>query len=184
MPTARRKPPVTHSTIAARQASAVTRSEDDPLKPLNAKENLYVQARASGMPHSASLAAAGLSHSGQRTEKMMLARPAVAAALEAEQKKFQQQCKYKRDDVLNGLSEAIEQAKMQADPTAQIAGWREIAKICGFYAPETKKIELGGSARRLLARFESLSDDELLQIAEGDVIDGEFTDVTDRAQLR
>jgi hypothetical protein len=143
-----------------------------------------VQARGNGLSHVAAATAAGYAGSGNTTEKALLARPAVRAAYEAEQKKYQQQCKYKRDDVLNGLSEAIEQAKIQADPMGQIAGWREIAKICGFYAPETKKIELGGSAQRLLAKFESLSDDELLQIAEGDVIEGEFTDVTNRAQLR
>lgn len=153
-------------------------------RPLNERERLYVQGRAQGMGHAAALRAAGYSETSTKAESVFMSRPAVRAALEVEQAKYRDQCKFKRDDVLEGLSEAINQAKIQADPMGQIAGWREIAKICGFYAPETKKIELGGSAQRLLDRFERLSDQELLEIAQGEVIDAEFTDVTTRKALQ
>lgn len=158
--------------------------EENADRPLNERERLYVQARGQGMTHSASLRMAGYASTSSKSESVFMSRPAIRAALEVEQAKYREQCRFKRDDVLNGLSEAIEQGKLQADPMAQIAGWREIAKICGFYAPETKKIELGGSAQRLLDRFERLSDQELLEIAQGEVIEGEFTDVTDRKALR
>lgn len=157
--------------------------EENADRPLNERERLYVQGRAQGMGHVAAQRMAGYSATSSKAESIFLSRPAIRAALEVEQAKYRDQCKFKRDDVLNGLSEAIEQAKIQADPMGQIAGWREIAKICGFYAPETKKIELGGSAQRLLAKFEQLSDQELMEIAQGEVIEAEFTDVTHRKAL-
>ena len=41
-------------------------------------------------------------------------------------------------DVIDGLLDAVEQAKLRADAGTQIAAWREIAKILGYY-PETTK---------------------------------------------
>lgn len=76
-----------------------------------------------------------------------------------------------REDVLQGMMDAVSDAKMIADPMAQIAGWREIAKVCGFYAPEVKKLELTGSAKRVADRMQALSDEELLQIANAEDID-------------
>jgi phage terminase small subunit len=66
---------------------------------------------------------------------------------------------------------------MMADPQAMIKGWTEIAKILGHYAPEVKKIELTLSQGRMRTKFEALSDEDLLAIAEGRVIDGESTSV-------
>lgn len=158
--------------------------EENADRPLNERERLYVLSRAQGMGHNVAMRAAGYSEKSTKAESVFMSRPAIRRALEEEQAKYRDQCRFKRDDVLNGLAEAIDQAKIQADAMGQIAGWREIAKICGFYAPETKKIELGGSAQRLLSRFEQLSDQELLEIAQGEVIEGEFTDVTNRKALR
>jgi hypothetical protein len=48
-----------------------------------------------------------------------------------------------------------------------IAGWREIAKICGFYAPERRKVAGSIDGEALQAKMASLSDAELLAIADG-----------------
>jgi hypothetical protein len=34
------------------------------------------------------------------------------------------------------MLEAIDRARVRADPAAQIAAWREIGKMLGYYAPE------------------------------------------------
>ena len=44
-------------------------------------------------------------------------------------------------DVVQGLVNAVEVAQKRADAHAQIAGWREIGKLLGFY-PETTKRKL------------------------------------------
>ena len=81
--------------------------------------------------------------------------------------------------VMDGMLYAIDQAKLLADPSAQIAGWREVAKICGYYEPQKVKLEVSVSAKRMFSQFETLSDEELLKIAETEIIDVDATVVDD-----
>lgn len=56
-------------------------------------------------------------------------------------------------------------AREQQNPMAMISGLVQIAKLCGFYEPEVRRIELSGSAERLQAKFAAMSDNELLELA-------------------
>lgn len=143
---------------------------------LTDKQEVYVDARASGLKVKDAMTAAGMKPNdgtGNALEK----HPGIREALSAEYRKNAYMLGLTRDKVLEGMLEAIDQAKIIADPLTQIAGWREIAKICGFYAPEVKKIEISGSSKTVLDRMRSMSDEELLQIAEADVIDVESSRV-------
>lgn len=110
--------------------------------------------------------------------------PKITQALVAERAKNAKILGISREDVLNGIMRAVEDAKMMADPANQIAGWREIAKICGFYAPEIKKVVLDEGAQAYLNRLEKLDDAELLRIAEGKTIDSTAVEVTDDEKNR
>jgi len=79
----------------------------------------------------------------------------------------------KRLDVVEGILDSIEMGRMIADPAAVRQGWVEIGKILGHYAPEVKNINLNINQQRLRSKFEALSDEDLLAIAEGATIDGE-----------
>lgn len=79
----------------------------------------------------------------------------------------------KRVDVINGILDGVSCARMMADSGNIIRGWTEIAKILGHYAPEVKQINLNVNQQRIRSKFEGLSDEDLLMIAEGVVIDGE-----------
>lgn len=70
-----------------------------------------------------------------------------------------------REDVLQGLLGAIESAQAQVNPMAQIAGWREVAKMLGFYAPERQRLELSADGSAEWRRLEAMSDEELLTMA-------------------
>lgn len=107
----------------------------------------------------------------------LMANPKLRQALINEQVKNAVMLGLTRDQVLQGMMDAVDQAKTMADPVAQIAGWREIAKICGFYAPEVKKIELTGGAKRVVDRMQQLSDKELFEIANATDID--FVEASD-----
>lgn len=67
-----------------------------------------------------------------------------------------------RESVIGELLTAIAVAKVQSNPQVVIAGWREIAKMCGFYAPEKRRVEAPESGSRAYARLSALSDEELL----------------------
>ena len=82
-----------------------------------------------------------------------------------------------RAGVLNGILDAIEMARLQGEPLAMLAGYRDISKMMGYNAPEVKKVEVTTSQGRLRSKMQALSDEDLLRLAEGgeidDVLDGE-----------
>ena len=81
----------------------------------------------------------------------------------------------KRLDVLNIFMEAIDMARTLADPGQMINGADKVAKMMGYYAPEKKLVELSVGQNVLQAKFQQMTDEELLEIAAGraKVIDGE-----------
>ena len=140
------------------------------------RQTKYVDARASGLDKQDALAVAGYSatpSTASELDKM----PSIKEALSAEFRKNQIMLGFTREDVLQGMKTAVEQAVLLADPTSQIAGWREIGKIIGCYAPEVRKIELTANGRVYLTQLEQMDDAELLKLAEADVLEGEFKEV-------
>ena len=88
----------------------------------------------------------------------------------------------KRCDVLNLFIEAIDMARTLADPSQMINGADKIAKMMGYYAPETKRIELTGNAQVLSNKLRTMSDQDLLEMVakrrgdEAIVVEGEVVD--------
>lgn len=81
----------------------------------------------------------------------------------------------RRVDVLNIFMEAIDMARTLADPSQMIHGADKVAKMMGYYAPETLKLEVEQNSKALSNKFRALSDAELYEIAAGraKVVDGE-----------
>lgn len=125
-----------------------------------------------GLSDHAAAVAAGATNGAQ-----MMAAAKVKEEIEKARAQITDLTTLKRLDVVAGIMEAIEMGRMMADPQAMIKGWTEIAKILGHYAPEVKRIEVTASQGKIRAKYESLSDEELLAIAEGRVVEGEFTHV-------
>jgi len=73
----------------------------------------------------------------------------------------------RRADAIAGIMEAIDMAKLCADPASMIRGWSEIGKMLGFYAPEVKRIEVTNATGSLIKQYEQMSDEELYQLAHG-----------------
>jgi len=88
----------------------------------------------------------------------------VQAALQAQQSTDAARLCLRREDVLAALLEAVDQARAQSNPMAMIAGLREIGKMLGFYAPETKRVEVSAAGQSDLSRMNQMSDAELLAI--------------------
>ena len=81
-----------------------------------------------------------------------------------------------REKVQALVLEAVDMARVQADPLSIIRGAQELNKMCGFYAPEEKRITLTSEQRRTLSQFDGMSDEEIAKIAETGVIEGEFSE--------
>jgi Terminase small subunit len=104
----------------------------------------------------------------------LLTRPDVAAAVRDGEAEIAAHAHITRATVMRGFQEAIKVGRSRADPSAMIAGYREIAKMCGFYAPERKQVEVVSTAgSAITARLELLTDAQLVNlIAAGEAVSG------------
>jgi phage terminase small subunit len=142
---------------------------------LTQQEEDFLSYIMQGMPKAAAVRNAGYKFKdGRRGADKILERPPVVARLAQLRAEAREKAKFTQDQVLDGLEEAINDAKLAGDPGNQIAGWREIAKILGYYAPETKKVEISHTQMKAQQQLASLPEDELMKLAGGSVIDGEF----------
>jgi len=76
-----------------------------------------------------------------------------------------------RRKVMEGLLEAIDMARTITEPGIMIAGWKEVAKLCGFYEPVKVKLDLTSGGMSLTTKLMTFSDEQLLQLAQGVTLD-------------
>jgi phage terminase small subunit len=134
------------------------------------KQHAFVQARLKGLNCVQAAQAAGYATPNVQGYQME-SNPTIMAALKRERERAERVSDMSKKRVMDGMLHAIDQAKLLADPTAQISGWREIAKMCGYYEPKKVQLEVSVSAKRMFSQFETLSDAELLKLAETEIID-------------
>ena len=142
--------------------SAASAAEIDVDKPLTEKQRQFVKFWAEGdtIPNAtlrAGFADDGLGYRLARAPNIL----ALKAKYEAE---WQETRQMTREKVMDGMLESIEMAKLMAEPSSMIAGWREIGKICGFYAPVEHKVKVDVTGNILVDKLNSMSDAELLKI--------------------
>ena len=90
----------------------------------------------------------------------------VARAIEAHQAADATRLGIARQDVLQGLLEAVDQARAHRNPMAMIAGLRELSKLMGFYPDSRARVDLAVAVGDdvNMERLNRLSDAELLKI--------------------
>lgn len=148
--------------------------------PLTDRQRLYVNAVArDGLNTSAAIRAAGYGQLSGGMRNRLVKNPKLLHAIAIEREKFEKAGQMSKKKVLDGLLEAIEIAKIQADPTPMIQGWAQIAKMCGYMEPTRHKIEVTVEGNVVIQRLQQLDDSALLALADGnaDAIDAEFTRV-------
>jgi hypothetical protein len=92
--------------------------------------------------------------------------PKVQEELAEQQQLLRDETNLTRKDVVQGLLDAINRAKMQAEPATEIAGWKEVGRILGVYAPERKELVLSQGQDKVLRHLEALPTQELLEMVE------------------
>lgn len=140
---------------------------------LNAREASFVRNMVDGMLPTSAARSAGYANPSQ-VAAVVLKRPNVQAALLKQRKHTEEVSGMTRKRVMDGFLEAISVGRLQADPLTMIAGWREVAKMCGYYEAVKHKVEVSVNGQVMHSQLQTLSDEELLRLAEGDkVVDGE-----------
>ena len=154
----------------------------DPNRPLTEKMRNFVRFWAMGESILSASYKAGYADGG--TYAYRLAKdPAILKMYEAEKRAYEEASQMTRKRVIDGLLEAIDMAKLVSEPGSMIAGWREIGKMCGYYAPVEQKLTIDHTSSVLADRLNKLSDAELLKLIqeEPDVVDVEARETTDAA---
>lgn len=152
-------------------------AEPQPDKAVSPKEECVLNHIISGLSRSAAVKAAGYNFANPSNGcSAILRRPAVRARFAELQALAADRAKISQDDIIEGFKTAINDAQMTSDPQAQIAGWREIAKVLGYYAPKVTKIEVSKTEERARKELSSMTEKELIEMAgSDDVIEGEFS---------
>ena len=95
----------------------------------------------------------------------------IQAAVAAKEEELAMKLDLDRDTVMAGVFSGITQARENNDAGNVIRGWLAVGKITGFDKPDRPKSDLGSATdEELQAKFDAMSDEELLAIAEGRVV--------------
>lgn len=136
----------------------------------NAREKAFVRFMIEGLPQTVAAKQAGYGDY-KAAARRLLAKPHIEEAVYNGQLDMQAKTNLTRSDVIEGLRAAIEDAKMLADPSSQIKGWSEIARILGFYQPDKKEIVLTASQQEVIRKLDVLNTEQLLLIAGESTLD-------------
>jgi phage terminase small subunit len=134
-----------------------------PDKPLTDKQKLFVKYWAQGESITSASVRAGY-NDGAAIAYRMAKYPNVLALYHQIKAKYEEASQMTRQKVMDGLLEAVEMAKLMAEPMTMIAGWREVGKMCGYYAPVEHKIKVDVTGNIVVDRLNSMSDAELLKV--------------------
>jgi phage terminase small subunit len=136
---------------------------------LRVRESAFVASFLASGNATASAIAANFSPKGASVAgNRMLRNARVQEALQARQAADAARLFLKREDVLAGLLEAVNQAREHKNPMAMISGLRELGKMMGFHAPEVKRIEVAPSTANTLSKYSQMQDHELIALMAGD----------------
>lgn len=162
----------------AAKSAAVSEYVDNPTLACTPQQLVFVQEMAKGVPQSVAAKTAGFADY-TREGSRLLRKAHIVAAIQYLHREHEAVVRMSRQRVMEGMLESIEMAKQLSEPGTMVAGWREIGKMCGYYAAEHKIHHHQHSAKRAVDRLESLSDAELLEMVEKDseAIEGEFAEV-------
>lgn len=138
----------------------------DPDKPLTEQQKRFVQNWAEGDSIPNAYQRAGYSIQDISYAYRMQKMPNILKHYNAVKAKWQEAAQLRREDVIEGLKESIEMAKLMSEPATMIAGWREIGKLCGFYEPKKVDLNINVNGSVVMERMNKMTDADLLKIIE------------------
>lgn len=140
----------------------------DPNKPLTEKQRAFVKFWAQGESITSASIRAGY-NDGAAIAYRMVRMPNILKLYNQEKALYEEASQMTRKKVMDGLLEAVDMAKMLAEPATMVAGWKTIAQMCGYMAPIEKKLTINTTGSALMQRMAQMSDAELLKEIENHV---------------
>lgn len=135
-----------------------------PDKPLTEQQKAFVRFWAGGESIPNAYARAGYSICDVSYAYRMSKMPNILAVYREEKRLLEEAAQMTRKKVMDGLLEAVEMAKLMAEPATMVSGWREIGKMCGYYEPKKVQVDVNVTGNVIHQRLNSLSDADLLRL--------------------
>lgn len=146
-----------------------------PTKPLTAQQESFVRYYVDdGMSLTGAARKAGYTNG-----TMLMKSDSVRRAVEQRREEYAAASRVSKKRVVDGMLEAIEAAKLKADPAVMVAGWKEIGRLCGHYEPTKTQIEVSVNGQVMLQKMTAMSDEELLRLASEDAVDADVIEAGD-----
>lgn len=140
----------------------------DPDKPLTEMQRAFVRNWAAGESLMAAAKRAGYDDKSLTYAYRLARQPNVLKLYEEEKRLYEEASQMSRKKVMDMLVEAYDMAKLMAEPASMVGAAREIGKMCGYYEPVAKKVDITVNGKALTKRLDAMSDEDLAKmIAEG-----------------
>lgn len=94
----------------------------------------------------------------------LLTKPYIQAELQARRAALARELEISRTGVVQGFLAAFEMARADRQPSVMVSAMAAIGKMLGFYAIETKRVELTTGQGALQAKFFAMTDAQLLAL--------------------
>ena len=107
--------------------------------------------------------------SARVTASRLLTKANIKAALAIKEAVLARKVNINKVTIVNEVLASITMAKTKHDASTMIRGWVEIAKMLDLYKPEATIVAPNAENSVLRAKYEAMSDAELIEIAEGRV---------------
>lgn len=134
---------------------------------LTAKQSRFVDEYMVDMNGAAAAERCGYSKKTSRAIACeLLTKPHIQAALQHRGAALAQELQVTREGVVRGFLAAFEMAKAERQPGVMVSSMAALAKLLGFYAVETKRVELTAGQSLTQAELVTMSDAALLALIE------------------
>jgi phage terminase small subunit len=147
-------------TNTSTNAAAASISPD---KPLTDKQKLFVKFWAEGESITSASVRAGY-NDGASIAYRMVRMPNVLRLYHEIKAKYEEAAQMSRQKVMDGLLEAVEMAKLMAEPATMVQGWKTIGQMCGYFAPVEHRMKVDVTGNIVVDRLNSMTDAELLKL--------------------
>lgn len=138
----------------------------DVNKPLTEQQRMFVQLWAEGDSIPNAYQRAGYSIQDVSYAYRMTKMPNILKQYNLVKEEFRKAAQMTREEVMLGIKDAIDMAKLMSEPATMIAGFREIGKLCGYYEPKKVDINVNVNGSIAIERMNKMTDAELLKIIE------------------
>ena len=105
--------------------------------------------------------------SARVTASRLLTKANIKAVLAIKEAELARKVDISKETIVNEVLASITLAKTKLDASSMIRGWVEIAKMLDLYKPEKIEVKVRAESKAIRAKYEAMSDEELMAIVNG-----------------